>query len=271
MLAQQRRRPIRCRISRLLTVRAACEHPAYVENAFVVVLPKKSCRCEAPGCFGYTMGSSGARWLGRQSVKKVWPAARADGRTSTMSSAPRMMTSQGSALGLLPLSVRDPGQTGGPPYPPLLSAYPAVLLESEQRDHSQVLTGTESRRGSGRRRHVANRDQIWGEARTPRGRYRTRRWIGNRSSPVDVSNRSHALHGMPPSAQPGADRRPRISAGGQRSSPRAPITGAAGRRNRVKIAAAMVGHHANKDALHLRLRRIGAQVRGIQRMVEDEA
>jgi DNA-binding FrmR family transcriptional regulator len=39
----------------------------------------------------------------------------------------------------------------------------------------------------------------------------------------------------------------------------------------VKIAAAMVGHHANKDALHLRLRRIGAQVRGIQRMVEDEA
>ena len=116
-----------------------------------MVLPKKSCRCDAPGCFGYTMESSGARWLGRQSVKKVWPAARADGRTSTMSSAPRMMTSQGSALGLLPLSVRDPRQTGGPPYPPLLSAHPAVLLESEQleseqRDHSQVLTGTESRR-----------------------------------------------------------------------------------------------------------------------------
>jgi DNA-binding FrmR family transcriptional regulator len=40
----------------------------------------------------------------------------------------------------------------------------------------------------------------------------------------------------------------------------------------VKIAAAMmVGHHANKDALHLRLPRIGGQVRGIQRMVEDEA
>ena len=169
-----------------------------------------------------------------------------------------------------PSRFATPARPAGLP-PPLLSAHPAVLLESEQRDHSQVLTGTESRRGSGRRRHVANRDQIWGEARTPRGRYRTRRWIGNRSSPVDVSNRSHALHGMPPSAQPGADRRPRISAGRQRSSPRAPITGAAGRRNRVKIAAAMVGHHANKDALHLRLRRIGAQVRGIQPMVEDEA
>jgi DNA-binding FrmR family transcriptional regulator len=40
----------------------------------------------------------------------------------------------------------------------------------------------------------------------------------------------------------------------------------------VKIAAAMmVGHHANKDALHLRLRRIEGQVPGIQRMVEQEA
>jgi DNA-binding FrmR family transcriptional regulator len=39
----------------------------------------------------------------------------------------------------------------------------------------------------------------------------------------------------------------------------------------VKIAAAMMVASPNKDALHLRLRRIGGQVRGIQRMVEDEA
>ena len=32
----------------------------------------------------------------------------------------------------------------------------------------------------------------------------------------------------------------------------------------------MVGYHANKDSLHLRLRRIEGQVRGIQRMVEED-
>jgi len=43
-----------------------------------------------------------------------------------------------------PLGSR-PGQTVGPPSPPL-SAQLAVELESQRRDHSQVLMGTESRR-----------------------------------------------------------------------------------------------------------------------------
>src|SRR6476659_7875657 len=118
--------------------------PVYVENAFVVSLPKKSCRCEAPGCFGYTIGSSGARWLGRQSVKKVWPPACADGTTSMMSSAPRMMTSHDLRM-VSPLSVHDPARPSGLPLPPL-SAHLAVDLESERGDLSQDLTGTRSRR-----------------------------------------------------------------------------------------------------------------------------
>ena len=235
-----------------------------------MVLPKKSCRCEAPGCFGYTMGSSGARWLGRQSVKKVL-ARSARGRQDFDDEQRSQDDDQpGSALGL-PLSVRDPARPAGLPIPPCcrrilrysLNLNGAITVRS-WRELRAVGIAT----ASARREPRSDR----GEARTPRGRYRTRRWIGNRSSPVDVSNPSHALHGMPPSAQPGADRRPRISAGRQRSSPHAPITGAAGRRNRVKIAAAMmVRHHANKGALHLQLRRIEGQVRGIQRMVQDEA
>ncbi len=66
----------------------------------------------------------------------------------------------------------------------------------------------------------------------------------------------------------GAVGRRGTSPGRQRSSLHDPSLNVSGRRNRVKIAAAMmVRHHANKDALHLRLRRIEGQVRGIQRMV----
>ena len=185
-----------------------------------------------------------------------------------MSSAPRMMTSQD--LRLVSLSVRDPARPAGLPIPPCCRR---ILRYSLNLNGAITVRSSRELRAVGIATASARREprSDLGEARTPRGRYRTRRWIGNRSSPVDVSNPSHALHGMPPSAQPGAGRRPRISAGRQRSSPHAPITGAAGRRNRVKIAAAMmVGHHANKDALHLRLRRIDGQVRGSSGWCQDE-
>src|SRR5436190_9737691 len=43
------------------------------ERASVDVLPKNSCGCEAPGRPGRTIGSSGAEWLKRQSLKKFVP------------------------------------------------------------------------------------------------------------------------------------------------------------------------------------------------------
>jgi hypothetical protein len=43
------------------------------ERAFVEVLPKNSCGCDAPGSPGRTIGSSGAKWLRRQTLKKFVP------------------------------------------------------------------------------------------------------------------------------------------------------------------------------------------------------
>ena len=43
------------------------------ERAFVEVLPKNSCGCDAPGNPGRTIGSSGAKWLRRQTLKKFVP------------------------------------------------------------------------------------------------------------------------------------------------------------------------------------------------------
>src|SRR5438477_11396275 len=42
-----------------------------VEAAFVPVLPKKVCRCDAPGMFGCTIGSSGSMWENLQTVRNA--------------------------------------------------------------------------------------------------------------------------------------------------------------------------------------------------------
>src|SRR6478672_6897858 len=74
------------------------------------------------------MGSSGARWLGKQSVVKT-PSACAVVTPPVMTVRPKMMTSQDLRTVLSPLGSR-PGQAGGPPYPPSLSAFRSKVLSA---------------------------------------------------------------------------------------------------------------------------------------------
>src|SRR5947208_10237112 len=74
------------------------------------------------------MGSSGARWLAKQSVVKT-PSACAVVTPPVMTITPRMMTSQDLRT-VLPPSVRDPARPAGLPIPPLLSAYRSKVLSA---------------------------------------------------------------------------------------------------------------------------------------------
>ena len=68
-----------------------------VEKASVDVLPKKSWLWDAPGLAGWTMGSSGAEWLYRQTLTKL-PAGRgAAGARRRRATATAMATARATA------------------------------------------------------------------------------------------------------------------------------------------------------------------------------
>ena len=101
------------------------------------------------------MGSSGARWLGKQSVVKSCPAC-AVVTPPVMTVRPKMMTSQDLRT-VLPPSVRDPARPAGLPIPPLLSAYRSKVLSAI--DGMAIRKGCEvSSCACGRRREAMNRE-----------------------------------------------------------------------------------------------------------------
>ena len=149
----------------------------------------------------------------------------------------------------LPLLASRPGQTVGPPSPPL-SAHLTVDLEPQRSDHSQVLTGTESRRN-----HAG-----LGTSRTAirsRGSSNTARTLQDRS--LDRNQAEPGRHLEPftclardaPIGATGAGRRRGTSAGRQRSSLHDPSLNVSGRRNRVKIVSSGIssGSHCEEPAI----------------------
>src|SRR2546422_8798419 len=102
------------------------------------------------------MGSSVARWLGKQSVVKT-PSACAVVTPPVMTVRPKMTTSQDLRT-VLPPSVRDPARPAGLPIPPLLSAYRSKVLSAIDGMAMRTGRGYVLVRLRGRRREAKNRE-----------------------------------------------------------------------------------------------------------------